>query len=173
MADEDPISDAADHFQSLIAYRIVQKVTGETPSPSLVDAVFSAGAAWPADDQLVHRAEALGAFLSQERGKRLMDAYQRLLGLRLPLDAPAAPDRLAAPEEAALAEHVAALETTLRELRAAGNFWGMLRALEPLSETIGALLDLPQTGDAAGRISLLARARERIAYVADLSEIRQ
>ena len=134
--------------------------------------------------RLLARADAVRDFLATPDGADLLTAYRRaanILRIEERKDgttyAPdVAPDRLAAPEEAALAAALGAARTAAADALAREDFAAAMSALAPLRPAVDAFFDRVTVNDPdpslrRNRLGLLASLRAALDGVADFSKI--
>ncbi len=143
-----------------------------------VEAVLATGADDPAD--VLSRVEAVRAVRESPEMAAIAGAFKRIKNILKQAGAAARTGAVDArdmePEEAALAERVAALGPRVRELSAAGAYreaLGEMAALRPVLESFfEAILVMHADADIrARRLSLLRELSETFLKVADVSEI--
>ena len=150
----------------------------------LIDAVF----ALPGQDDLlmiVRRVEALGRFLDTEDGRSLLAGYRRAANILRAeekkegagaFDAAHDPALLRQPEEQALAETLAAVESEAASAVAREDFEGAMRAMARLRPPVDAFFDKVTVNaeDPAlrvNRLRLLNALRRTTLTVADFSKV--
>jgi glycyl-tRNA synthetase beta chain len=171
----------SDELLAFFADRLKVQLREDGQRHDLVDAVFALG-----DDDLVRivaRVKALAAFLGTEDGKNLLAGYKRAVNILkaeekkgpLPSGQPAEMAS-APPEETALVQAVAGVESAVDQAVAREDFESAMQALAGLRAPVDAFFEkvLVNSEDPAerdNRLRLLAQVRDAMGRVADFSQV--